>query len=178
MHPRHDVELGSAFPDTANAVIEIPLGSKNKYEVDEDTGLLRLSRVLASSVVYPVSYGFYPRTTASDGMALDAMVYSQTSLRPLTVVETRPLGVITISSKKGREPKIVSVAVKDPVFGKLRTLKELGHRFAELKQFLKDYKELEFDPVKVLGTGDAERARATLRKSSEDYAKSGGRRST
>lgn len=174
MHPRHDVPLGSAFPETANAVIEVPLGSKSKYEVDEDTGLLRQSGGLAAPSAYPVSFGFYPRTTAPGGSALAALVLSRSSPRPLTVVESRPLGLISISSRNGREAKIVSVAVKDPVFGKLRTLRDLGRRLEELKRFLRDCKELEFDPVSALGTGDAERARAALRKAAEDYARAGG----
>ena len=117
MHPWHDTYvdetvIATAFP----VVIEIPKGSKNKYELDKETGFLRLDRVLYSAVHYPADYGFIPRTYCDDGDPLDALVLGQEPVYPLTIVEARAIGVMRMRDDKGIDDKIVAVSVRDPAF--------------------------------------------------------------
>ena len=117
MHPWHDSYIDDAQLDTAfPVIIEIPKGSSNKYELDKETGLLRLDRVLYSAVHYPADYGFIPRTYCDDGDPLDARVLSQEPVHPLTIVEARAIGVMRMRDEKGIDDKIVAVSVRDPAF--------------------------------------------------------------
>ena len=112
MHPWHDTYVDEAVIATAFPVIvEIPKGSKNKYELDKETGLLRLDRVLYSAVYYPADYGFIPRTYCDDGDPLDALVLGQEPVYPLTIVEARAIGVMRMRDEKGIDDKIVAVSV-------------------------------------------------------------------
>src|ERR671934_21117 len=117
MHPWQDSYIDDALIATAfPVVIEIPKGSKNKYELDKETGLLRLDRVLYSAVYYPADYGFIPRTYCDDGDPLDALVLGQEPVYPLTIVESRAIGVMRMRDEKGVDDKIVAVSVRDPAF--------------------------------------------------------------
>ena len=117
MHPWHDTYVDEAVIATGfPVVIEIPKGSKNKYELDKETGLLRLDRVLYSAVHYPADYGFIPRTYCDDGDPLDALVLGQEPVYPLTIVEARAIGVMRMRDDKGIDDKIVAVSVRDPAF--------------------------------------------------------------
>jgi inorganic pyrophosphatase len=145
MHPWHDSYVDEAVIATAfPVVIEIPKGSKNKYELDKETGLLRLDRVLYSAVYYPADYGFIPRTYCGDGDPLDALVLGQEPVHPLTIVEARAIGVMRMRDEKGVDDKIVAVSVRDPAFADYTHQSQLPpHLLREVKRFFEDYKALE-----------------------------------
>jgi inorganic pyrophosphatase len=151
MHPWHDVHVdetsvASGFP----VVVEVPKGSTNKYELDKDTGLLRLDRVLYSAVHYPADYGFIPRTYCGDGDPLDVLVLGQEPVFPLTIVEARAIGVMRMRDEKGVDDKIVAVSMRDPSFADYTDKAQLpAHVLRQVQQFFEDYKVLEDKAVVV-----------------------------
>lgn len=171
MHPWHDTYLDDASVATSfPVVIEIPKGSKNKYELDKETGLLRLDRVLHSAVYYPADYGFIPRTYCDDGDPLDALVLSQEPVYPLTIVEARAIGVMRMRDEKGIDDKIVAVSVRDPAFVDYRDKSELpAHLLREVRRFFQDYKALENKEVIVEDMLGPEPAIKIIRESLELY---------
>jgi inorganic pyrophosphatase len=173
MHPWHDsyiddAVVGSAFP----VIIEIPKGSKNKYELDKETGLLRLDRVLYSAVHYPADYGFIPRTYCDDGDPLDALVLGQEPVYPLTIVEARAIGVMRMRDEKGIDDKIVAVSVHDPSFADYTDKTQLPvHVLRQVRRFFEDYKALEHKQVIVEDMLGPEPAVAIIREALELYRK-------
>lgn len=149
-HAWHDVAIGPDAPETFQAVIEIPVGGKVKYELDKDTGLLRVDRVLYSSVVYPANYGFIPQTLGEDHDPLDVLVLMQEPVVPLSILHARPIGMMTMLDQGEHDEKIVCVSLDDPAYSAYRNINELAeHRMREVRRFFEDYKKLEEKEVLV-----------------------------
>lgn len=149
-HPWHDVTPGENLPGEFMTLVEIPAGSKVKYELDKTTGLIRLDRVLYSAVHYPANYGFIPQTYAEDDDPLDVLVLMQEPVVPLTLVRSRAIGVMTMVDTGKKDHKILAVAIDDPEFNSFHEAAELPpHRLSMLQRFFLDYKTLEHKAVEV-----------------------------
>ena len=158
--------IGDNFPETFNAVIEIPMGSHNKYEIDVETGILMLDRVLHSPMYYPVDYGFVPQTKADDGDAMDVLLLTDSPVFPGCMVEVRPLGAFKMSDDKGGDDKILCVAKGNPAFKHMKTLDDVApHTLKAIAHFFETYKTLENKEVKVDGWFSKEVALELLEKS-------------
>lgn len=172
-NPWHTIEWtldGTKFP----VVIEIPMGSKSKYEFDSKTGILILSRILHSSVRYPANYGFIPCTLGADGDPLDALVLCQEPIYPGAMVKVKAIGGLKLKDDKGDDDKILCVPLKDPIFNHYSCIEQgkgrlPDHVLAEISRFFKDYKALEDRKVKVGKTYSANKAMEVVRKSCERY---------
>jgi inorganic pyrophosphatase len=173
MHPWHDSYIDDTLIATEfPVVIEIPKGSKNKYELDKETGLLRLDRVLYSAVYYPADYGFIPRTYCDDGDPLDVLVLAQEPVYPLTIVEARAIGVMRMRDEKGSDDKIVAVSVNDPAFADYTDKDQLpAHILREVQRFFQDYKVLEHKKVVIEDLLGPREAVSIIREALELYRK-------
>ena len=146
----HDMDEKRITPEKFSAVIEIEKGGKNKYELDKDTGLLKLDRVLYTSTHYPANYGFIPRTYAQDGDPLDVLVLCQETLEPLSIVECYPIGMITMIDENEEDEKIIAIPLNDPFLNTYSDVSELPrHQFEEIKHFFEIYKYLENKTTRV-----------------------------
>jgi len=140
----HDIEESRISAETFCAVIEIPKGSKSKYELDKETGLLRLDRVLYTSTHYPANYGFIPRTYAEDNDPLDVLVLCSETIYPLSLVECYPIGVITMTDNGETDEKIIAIPLNDPSYNMYKNISDLPqHIFDEMAHFFTVYKALE-----------------------------------
>jgi inorganic pyrophosphatase len=150
MNPWHDVEADRIRPENFLAVIEIPKGSKKKYELDKTTGLIRLDRILFTSTHYPQNYGFIPRTLAGDNDPLDVLVLCSETLDPLAMVECYPIGVIKMVDDNEVDEKIIAIPFKDPVYSGYRDISTLPrHILEEISHFFEVYKSLEHSETSV-----------------------------
>ncbi|MGH2633095.1 MAG: inorganic diphosphatase [Tepidiformaceae bacterium] len=170
-HPWHDIpvdpeRIGSNLP----VVVEIPEGSKNKYELDKDSGLLRLDRVLYSSVRYPANYGFIPRSYCDDGDPLDVLILGQEPVMPLTIVYVRPIGVMHMRDQGKADDKVLAVSANDPAVNHIHELGEAPpHVMAEINRFFLDYKVLEEKEVLVEPFEGREKALTVITQALKDY---------
>jgi len=163
IHPWHQILPGDDAPNSVNTVIEITSGSKGKYELDKNTGLLRLDRVLSSSVVYPANYGFIPQTYCDDKDPLDILVICSVDIIPLTLVQAKPIGVINMMDGGEQDDKIIAVAKNDPIYNYMNDIEQLApHVMKEIVQFFESYKALEKKFVVVDGIHGRERAHSIL----------------
>ena len=150
IHPWHDVTPGEDIPQEFNSVIEIPFGSSVKYELDKESGLIKLDRVLYSAVYYPANYGFIPQTLAEDHDPLDVLVLCQETVVPLTLIHARTIGIMTMIDQGEKDHKIIAVATDDPEFNSYREAAEMPpHRLTMLRRFFQDYTQLEGKVVEV-----------------------------
>ena len=150
LHPWHGAHFGEKAPKTVNGLIEIPQGSKAKYEIDKTTGLLKLDRVIFSSFHYPVNYGFIPQTLGQDGDPLDILVICSESIQPLCLVEAMVIGNMQMIDNGENDDKIIAVAAKDPAVNYITDIKELPKHFtAVLRNYFEQYKVLENKKVEI-----------------------------
>jgi inorganic pyrophosphatase len=150
MHPWHDVVPGEHLPKEFSAVIEIPLGSRVKYELDKLSGFIKVDRILYSAVYYPANYGFIPQTLAEDNDPLDVLVLCQESVTPLTVMYARAIGLMTMIDAGKKDHKVIAVATSDPEFSSYHQAADMPqHRLLMVRRFFQDYKILERKAVEV-----------------------------
>lgn len=172
MNPWHDIPEKRIKFNDFEVVIEISSESKNKYELDKETGLLRLDRILYTSTHYPANYGFIPRTYAEDFDPLDVLVLCSQSLVPLSIVECYPIGVIKMVDQGNNDHKIIAIAKNDPVYNSYSSLDELPtHIEDEIRHFFKVYKMLENKETIVESTGDRVEAEKIIQDSIDRYKK-------
>jgi inorganic pyrophosphatase len=170
VHPWHDIAIPEPLEESFPALIEIPKGSKNKYELDKETGLLTLDRVLFSAVHYPANYGFIPRSYCDDGDALDVLVLGQEPVLPLTIVRARAVGMMSMRDEKGLDDKIIAISLNDPAYAHYTHIRELPqHTLHELKRFFEDYKLLEKKTVVVEDFNGPFEAHKAIRESLRAY---------
>ncbi len=169
-HPWHDVPVGPDAPEEFNVVIEVSKGSKVKYELDKESGLLLVDRVLYSSIVYPENYGFVPRTLADDDDPLDVLVLMQEPVLPLSIMKVRPIGILPMVDEGENDENIICVHVDDPEYNAYNHVNEFpDHRLKEIKQFFMEYKNLEDKEVSMGDVSGPEDAIEYIKHSMEQY---------
>ncbi|MEQ8241171.1 MAG: inorganic diphosphatase [Cyclobacteriaceae bacterium] len=175
MNPWHNVRIGTSSPQIVNGIIEIPKGSRAKYELDKDSGLLILDRVIYSSMYYPANYGFIPRTYCDDGDPLDILVLTQIVVDPLCIVPAKVIGAMQMLDQGEKDDKIIAVADGDMSVNHLNDISELPpHFIKELRNFFEDYKKLENKEVVIEDFQNRETAIQIVEKAIIDYNKKFG----
>lgn len=166
----HDINPKRITQDDFMAVIEIGKGSKCKYELDKETGVLRLDRILYTSTHYPANYGFIPRTYADDLDPLDVLVLCSESLYPMTTVRCYPIGVISMIDNGRHDEKIIAIPFNDPTYNTYKDISQIPtHIFEEMSHFFKVYKELEGKGTDVDEVKNADEARVVIKKAIDSY---------
>ena len=169
-NPWHSIPIGPNAPDIVQAMIEIPKASRSKYELDKETGYLRLDRVLFSSVYYPSNYGFIPRTYCDDNDPLDILVLTQATILPMTILRAKVIGVMRMIDGGEADDKIIAVCPDDMSVSHMNDIEDLPpHSLKELRTFFEDYKNLEHKTVVVDKFQNAAKAKEIVQKSQEDY---------
>lgn len=169
-NPWHNVVFGENAPTVVNGIIEIPKGSRAKYELDKDSGMLKLDRVLFSSVYYPANYGFIPKTYCDDNDPLDILILSQIDIVPLCIVSAKVIGVMRMIDGGEADDKIIAVAEGDPSVNHINDISELPQHFiSEMRNFFEDYKKLENKTVIVEEFQNKELALKIIEKAIQDY---------
>lgn len=168
----HDIDKKRITDSDFIAVIEISKGSKKKYELDKETGLIMLDRVLYTSTHYPANYGFIPRTYAQDQDPLDVLVICQEDLEPMSLVRCYPIGVITMVDNLQRDEKIIAIPYGDPAYSKYKDIKQLpNHTITEFEHFFQIYKSLEGKKTFVKSVAGPEEAQRVIKESIKSYEK-------
>ncbi len=166
----HDISRSRISKNDFYAVVEITKGSKLKYELDKETGLLVLDRILYTSTHYPANYGFIPRTLADDGDPMDVLILSSEPLLPLSLVRCYPIGVITMNDNGAMDEKIIAIPFSDPTYNNYKSIAELPkHIFEEMQHFFRVYKELENKLTSVSEVYDSSVAQDIIQTSIDLY---------
>ncbi len=169
-HPWHGIPTGDLAPRIVNAIIEIPQGSRCKYEIDKESGLLKLDRVIYSSFYYPCNYGFIPQTYGDDKDPLDILVLTSVPVQAMCLLQAKVLGVMQMVDSGDADDKIIAVAANDPSVNHYNNIEELPkHFFDELRHFFEEYKKLENKTVKVDEIGDKTVALKSIQDAMEFY---------
>ncbi len=173
----HDIEERRITPQKFVAVTEISKGSKQKYEMDKSTGLLKLDRILYTSTHYPANYGFIPRTLGDDNDAVDVLILCSESLIPMSLVECYPIGVIIMNDNGASDEKIIAIPFADPNYNNYKSIRELPpHLFEEMKHFFSVYKQLENKETSVDVVLGKKEAVKIISKSIDNYKRNTERR--
>jgi inorganic pyrophosphatase len=172
MNVWHDVEVGGKAPEVINVIIEIPKGSQNKYELDKETGLIKLDRVLYSPVFYPTEYGLIPRTLSDDGDPLDALVLVSNPTAPGVLLEAIPIGMLNMIDGGEKDEKILCVAKGDPRLSHMKDLSDVSpHLLKEISHFFSVMKHLQNKKVEVKDWENAKKAKDMILASQKMYNK-------
>ncbi len=166
----HSISPERVTPEDFICVIEISKGSRNKYELDKETGFLILDRILYTSTHYPANYGFIPRTFGDDGDPLDVLLLCSESIQPMTLVRAYPIGVITMLDNGKNDEKIIAVPFNDPNYNTFQDISDLPpHRISEMEHFFKVYKTLEHKETAIKEQGNREEAVQIIKNCLENY---------
>jgi len=169
-NPWHNVSYGEASPNEVTAIIEIPKGSRAKYELDKESGLIKLDRVLYSSVEYPANYGFIPQTYCDDNDPLDILVLSQINIVPMCIVSAKVIGVMRMIDGGEIDDKIIAVAANDVSVNYISEIANLSPNFSnEIKHFFEEYKRLENKTVEVIEFQDSATAKKIIQEAIDCY---------
>jgi inorganic pyrophosphatase len=175
VHPWHNIPLGDNAPEQVNAVIEVPLGSTIKYELDKTLGLVRISHVLYPPVPYPGNYGFLPQTLDKDGDPLDMIVVMRDPVSPLTLCTVRPIGIVNMEDNGENDDKIICVLIDDPVYENYKSLEALpDYEQEELSWFFGEYQKATHDEVEVKGLDGVDAARSVIEECAALYKENFG----
>lgn len=170
LHPWHEIPLGSDAPDEVNLVVEVPRKTTTKYELDLDLGILRIDRIMHPPVPYPANYGFLPQTLDEDGDPLDAMVLMQNAVKPLTVLNARPVGVVNLTDRGKNDDKIICVHLDDPKYDDYKSIEDLpDYELREIEWFFEDYQDVMHREVDVEGFLGTERAHESIQMCRDHY---------
>lgn len=170
MNLLHEITAGNNVPEIINVIIEIPKGSKNKYELDKETGLITLDRAMHTAQDYPFDYGFMPQSHWEDGDPLDVVVLTTYPLAPGILVKVRPVGIMNMIDDGESDAKIIGVPEKDPRFNEIKDLADVNqHTLKEIKHFFETYKQIQNKPVQVEGFEDKAAAHTAILHSQDLY---------
>lgn len=168
----HDISPARIKKDNFFAVIEIEKGSKNKYELDKETGMIILDRILYTSTHYPANYGFIPRTYAPDNDPLDVLVLCSEGIKPMALVQCRPIGMLTMTDSDQSDDKIIAVPVHDPFYSEFTDISQLPkHIMDEISHFFSVYKELEGKKTATDSVHGADIAKEVIAQTMDSYVK-------
>ncbi len=172
VHLWHEIKSGNKKLGVVNVIIEIPMGSRCKYELDKISGVIKLDRIIPSAVSYPANYGFIPQTLANDGDPLDVLLISSSRFYPGILVKAKPIGVMIMIDGGIKDEKIICVPLGDPDYKNDRSIKDLSaYKKTVIEEFFRVYKNLEGKKVKVKGMRHRKIALNLIKKASNDYNK-------